>query len=94
MATCAKADLVTVDTRSAALAEAGDLQVPIAEGAISFDRIVDLREVLLGNRPGRRTASDLTVYKSGGMAAMDAAAARLACDVAIAQDIGVKVAFG
>jgi ornithine cyclodeaminase/alanine dehydrogenase-like protein (mu-crystallin family) len=86
--------LVTVDTRSGALAEAGDLQVPIAEGAISPDRIVELGEVLLGTRPGRRTASDLTVYKSVGMAAMDAAAARLAYDVAIAQNIGAKVAFG
>ena len=93
-ATIAKADLVTVDTRSGALAEAGDLQVPIAEGAISSDRIAELGEVLLGTRPGRRTASDLTVYKSVGMAAMDAAAARLAYDVAIAQGIGVKVAFG
>jgi len=50
-ATIAKADLVTVDTRSGALAEAGDLRVPIAEGAISPDRIWSSEKFFPG--PGR-----------------------------------------
>jgi ornithine cyclodeaminase len=92
-ATIAKATLITVDTKAGALAEAGDLQVPIAEGVISADRIVELGEILLGTRPGRKTDGDITVYKSVGMAAMDAAAARLAYEVAIAENIGARVAF-
>ena len=92
-ATIAKAALLTVDTKAGALAEAGDLQVPIAEGVISADRIIELGEILLGTRPGRQADGDITIYKSVGMAAMDAAAARLAYEVAIAENIGATVAF-
>jgi alanine dehydrogenase len=92
-ATIGNAQLVTVDTRAGALAEAGDLQIPIAEGVISAERIVELGEVLLGVKPGRQSPDDLTVYKSVGMAAMDAAAARLAYDTAVAQGLGVEVPF-
>jgi ornithine cyclodeaminase len=73
---------VVVEDRSAALAEAGDIVMAIAEGAMTAgDVAADLSEVVRG-APVRRSPGDVTVFKSVGMAAEDlvvaaAAAARL-----------------
>jgi ornithine cyclodeaminase/alanine dehydrogenase-like protein (mu-crystallin family) len=56
-----------VDDREAVLAEAGDVQIPIAHGAFTADRIAgDLYELVTAPPP--RTPSDLTVFKSVGVA--------------------------
>jgi ornithine cyclodeaminase/thiomorpholine-carboxylate dehydrogenase len=52
---------------------------------------VELGEVLSGTRPGRTSEDELTVYKSMGHAVEDAAAARLVCDRAIAENAGQVV---
>ena len=41
------------------------------------DRAAEVGEVLLGTRPGRQSAEEITVYKSMGHAAEDMAAAGL-----------------
>jgi ornithine cyclodeaminase len=61
---------VYVDDREAVLAEAGDLQIPIAEGAFSADRIAGDLHGLVTNPPPR-TPSDVTVFKSVGVAWQD-----------------------
>ena len=62
---------LAVDDREAALAEAGDLQLPIAEGAITTAAILaDLPE-LAGGAAVRRAATDITVFKSVGAAWQD-----------------------
>ncbi len=62
---------LAVDDREAALAEAGDLQLPIAEGAITAAAILaDLPE-LAGGAAVRRAATDITVFKSVGAAWQD-----------------------
>jgi ornithine cyclodeaminase/alanine dehydrogenase-like protein (mu-crystallin family) len=62
---------VVVETREAALEEAGNLLVPISEGAIGPDHIVaDLQEVVRG--ASVRTADDdVTVFGSVGLAFED-----------------------
>jgi ornithine cyclodeaminase/thiomorpholine-carboxylate dehydrogenase len=52
---------------------------------------VELGEVLSGTRPGRTALDELTVYKSMGHAVEDAAAARLVCDRATAENVGQVV---
>jgi len=52
---------------------------------------VELGEVLAGTRPGRTADDELTVYKSMGHAVEDAAAARLVCDRATAENAGQVV---
>jgi ornithine cyclodeaminase/alanine dehydrogenase-like protein (mu-crystallin family) len=67
-----------VDRRESAQAEAGDFLIPRAEGLVGDDHIrAELGEVLLGRRPGRLSAGDVTVFKSLGLAVEDLAAARL-----------------
>ncbi len=69
---------VYVDSRQAALAEAGDLVIPIEEGRWTADKIVgELGELLAGRVPGRMSPGEITIFKSLGMAIEDVAAADL-----------------
>jgi alanine dehydrogenase len=69
---------VFVDTE-AALREAGDIVQPLRSGALARDRIAgDLFNLARGTCDGRRTAGEITLFKSVGTALEDLAAARLA----------------
>jgi ornithine cyclodeaminase/alanine dehydrogenase-like protein (mu-crystallin family) len=69
---------VIVDTYDA-LAEAGDLIIPLREQAISRSHIAgDLHEVVTGKADVRRSLDDITLFKSVGCAIEDLAAASLA----------------
>jgi ornithine cyclodeaminase len=69
-ATIARARVV-VETRDAALTEAGDLLIPIGEGEIGADHVVaDLAELVRG-APVRRSVDDITVFESVGIAFED-----------------------
>ncbi len=79
---------VAVDTRSA-VDEAGDLRLPLAAGAITSEHIVaDLAEIVRGEKQVRRSAADITLFKSVGYALEDLVLARLAYDRASAQGLG------
>jgi ornithine cyclodeaminase len=67
---------VYVDSRESARNEAGDLLIPQKEGAIGAGHVVgEIGELLLGRIDGRRSASEVTVYKSLGVFAQDLVAA-------------------
>ncbi len=66
---------VFVDSREAALRDAGDALIPIREGALVPEDLAEIGEVLIGRRPGRRDAGQITVFKSLGLAVEDLAAA-------------------
>lgn len=99
VATTAEADTACVtrarfyvDYREAALAQAGELLNAIKAGAVSPAHIVgEIGEVLLGQAPGRRSAEEITVYKSLGIAAQDLAAAEYVYTAARAVGAGVAV---
>jgi alanine dehydrogenase len=68
-----------VDSRAAALVEAGDIVQGIREGRWSETHIAgELGEVILGRTPGRIAADDIVIFKSLGLAVEDVAAAQLA----------------
>ena len=69
---------VIVDTYSGALAEAGDLLIPLRNKAISKSHIAaDLHEVASGKKPGRLNREDITLFKSLGCALEDLVTANL-----------------
>ena len=69
---------VFIDTE-AALAEAGDLLDPLASGALRREDIAgDLAGLCRGQVPGRRSAEEITLFKSVGSGLEDLAAASLA----------------
>ena len=71
--------LLVVDSRPAALSEAGDLIQPIRQGLISEAHIhAELGEIVLGEKSGRGSEAQVTFFKSVGVAVQDAAAAHLA----------------
>lgn len=93
-------DLVTrsrvfVDSRVSALNEAGDILIPIQEGAITADHIVaEIGAVLATNRSGRETPSEITLFKSLGLAVEDVAAARAVFEQAVEESAGTVIDFG
>jgi alanine dehydrogenase len=69
---------VVVDSREAALKEAGDLLVPVSEGKVTPEQLSDeLGEVVDGRKPGRTSDEQITLYKSVGIAIQDMAVAAL-----------------
>ncbi len=68
---------VFVDSRAASLAEAGDLIIPLQAGLFDESHISnELGEVVLGRKPGRESAEEITFFKSVGVAVQDALAAQ------------------
>lgn len=83
-----------VDRRESALHEAGDLLIPLAEGAITADHIQgDFADLALG-RAGRETPDEITLFKSLGLGLEDVAAAALIYREAAARGMGTAVPFG
>ena len=80
-AAIARADLIVVDTRTAALAEGGDIVAAIASGAIDASAVAaELADLARGVHPGRTRDDDVTVFKSVGFALEDLAAAEAVFD--------------
>ena len=69
---------IFVDSFEGALAEAGDLLDPMARGVIARERVEgELADLVRGRVTGRRTAEEITLFKSVGTALEDLAAAQL-----------------
>jgi ornithine cyclodeaminase len=73
-----KRSRVVVDTYAGALAEAGDLLVPLGKGTISRAHIIaDLHEIASCKKQGRTRLEDNTLFKSVGCALEDLLTAEL-----------------
>jgi alanine dehydrogenase len=81
---------VFVDSREAALREAGDLL--LAFGDRTGERIAaEVGEVLLGRHPGRQSEDEITLFKSVGIAAEDLALARMVYERARKKGLGEEI---
>jgi len=81
-----------VDRRESALNEAGDVLIPMREGAITADHIVaELGEVITGKKTGRRSSAEITLFKSLGLAVEDVASAAFIAKRARAEGVGQTV---
>jgi ornithine cyclodeaminase/alanine dehydrogenase-like protein (mu-crystallin family) len=81
-----------VDRRESALNEAGDLLIPIREGTVKPDHIqAELGQVIIGEDPGRRSAAELTLFKSLGLAVEDVASAAFVAQRARETGLGQTV---
>jgi ornithine cyclodeaminase len=84
---------VLVDSRAAALKEAGDLVIAMAEGHFGPDHIAgELGEVLAGRVAGRTAENEVTILKPLGQAVEDVAAAQLVYRRAVAMGRGAPLA--
>jgi alanine dehydrogenase len=88
--------LVVVESVAAVLAPppagCNDLRLPIEEGLIEPGHIhAEIGELLTGAKAGRTSPDQITLYKSVGVAAQDAAAADLVLTAARRQGLGVTI---
>lgn len=83
---------IVADQREAALEEAGDLIQAVEEGLITPDDVAcELGGLLLGANAGRGSDEQITLFKSVGLAAQDAAAAQAAVDAARRRGLGANI---
>jgi ornithine cyclodeaminase len=82
-----------VDSRAAALVESGDVVMGIQEGRFGPDHIVAELGELVAGATGRRGDTEITIFKSLGMAVEDVTAADLAFRRARERALGLELAF-
>jgi ornithine cyclodeaminase len=81
-----------VDRRESTLNESGDYLRAVEERGVGPDHILaELGELLAGTHPGRRDETQLTVFKSLGIAVEDLAAAVLCVERARERGLGTEV---
>jgi alanine dehydrogenase len=88
--------LVVVESRAAALAPfpsgSNDLLQPIEQGLIEADHVhAEVGELVDGQRPGRTSSEEITLYKSVGVAVQDGVAAALVLGAARERGAGREV---
>ncbi|HSS61209.1 MAG TPA: ornithine cyclodeaminase family protein [Candidatus Limnocylindrales bacterium] len=89
-------DRETVDACSVFVEWRGAVTNPPPAGAhelqgLDPEKVTEIGEVVAGTKPGRRSADEMTLYKSTGHAVEDAATARLVYDRALAEGAGVRL---
>jgi alanine dehydrogenase len=71
----AKTDLIFVDALEQSKQEAGDLILPFAREPQRWERVRELADLVAGKAPGRTSDSQVTLFKSNGIASWDLAVA-------------------
>ena len=80
------------DSREACFSEAGDIMIPLKEGAINENHFyAELGEIVTGKKRGRSGKDEITLFKSNGLAIQDVATAKLVYDKAVEKGIGKDV---
>jgi ornithine cyclodeaminase len=85
---------IFVDRRESALNESGDYLLAAKEDVIGPDNIAgEIGELLIGTKSGRTSATEITLFKSLGLAIEDVACAEYLYQNAKAQNVGCWVEF-
>lgn len=92
-ATMAAARVFT-DRRESLLNEAGDYVLAAQEGAVTPESVVaEIGELVIGTKQGRTSPSDITLFKSLGLAIEDVVSAEYLFRKATAENVGTWVDF-
>ena len=85
---------IFVDRRESALNEAGDYLLAAKEGFVTPESIAgEIGELLIGTKTGRNSATEITLFKSLGLAIEDVVSADYLYRKALSQDAGSWVDF-
>ncbi|MGH9202355.1 MAG: ornithine cyclodeaminase family protein, partial [Vicinamibacterales bacterium] len=83
-----------VDSKAAAIVESGDVVQGMAEGRFEQDHVRgELGELVRGRARGRTGDSEITIFKSLGMAVEDVVAADLAFRRAVETGVGTELSL-
>jgi ornithine cyclodeaminase len=82
---------VIVDERAAALSEAGELVDALRQGILNKEDMLPLGELVVDGTRGRKSQTDITVFKSVGLAVQDLCAAARALEHAERAGLGTEL---
>jgi alanine dehydrogenase len=86
-----RAAVIATDDREQVQYESTDLAAPVKEGLLSWDRVRSLGDVVAGVTQGRTSPSDVTIFKSLGVAIEDVALAIRAFQRAQERGAGIQL---
>jgi len=89
--TVRRAGFVATDSNEQARMEGGDLIAAIERNLIGWEQVHELGAVVCGMLKPRRAPSDITLFKSHGIALEDVAAARRVYELARARGVGQEL---
>lgn len=83
-----------IDSRADVLDRAGDFVIPMGKGLLAREQVAEIAEIVSGARPGRRSASDIVVFKSSGVPIQDLVTAQHIERRALQRNVGREVDLG
>ena len=85
---------IVCDHMEACQAEAGDLMIPAASGAWSWEKVAgSLGDVVAGKVSGRTSRDEITLFKSVGLAIQNMSTAKTVYDETVKHGIGIRFQF-
>ena len=85
--------VIVADAVDQARIECADLAVPIDAGLMTWDRVLELGQVVTGQAAGRNSPEEITLFESQGIGLEDVAAAAHIYERAQAEGLGVPLPF-
>jgi len=86
-----RSNRLVVDSIEQSKIESGEFISAIETGRRHWEDFVELRDVVAGLKPGRTNATDITLFKSGGLALEDVAIGKLVYERALDRGIGRRL---
>ncbi|MBS3774416.1 MAG: hypothetical protein V5A59_08075 [Bacteroidales bacterium] len=87
-----KASRLFVEQKSASMVESGDLIIPVNNKIITEDHLIgEIGEVFIGNKVGRDSEEDITLFKSVGIAVQDLMVAEAVYHKGDKKSMGTKI---
>ncbi len=94
--TLKRAAVIGIASRELAMQDQqGDIYDQVESGELSWDAVAELREIVSGQKQGRRRTADITVFKNnGGQGIAELAIADLILTRAREKKLGIEVTWG
>ncbi|HEY7217263.1 MAG TPA: ornithine cyclodeaminase family protein [Candidatus Binatia bacterium] len=91
-----RAAVVGIASRELAIQDQqGDIYDQVQSDQLTWDNVFELREIVSGKNPGRRSSADITVFKNnGGQGIAELAIANVILDRAKERKLGVEISWG
>lgn len=86
-----RASIIAVDSIEQSRMESGDLLPAIERGVISWESVTELGRIVAGREPGRTSESEITLFKSNGIALEDISTAMRVYHLARERGVGENV---
>jgi ornithine cyclodeaminase/alanine dehydrogenase-like protein (mu-crystallin family) len=89
-----RAAIIAVDSIQQANIESGDLIQAFGDDNSRWQDVRELSEIVAGKRSGRKSADQITLFKSNGIASWDLAVASRVYERAEREGVGTQLEFG